>query len=107
MRSTPLNSSSEIRNRRRVQPLNQLLPATAKWAASLPAGVQPLATLQRLPRIANALARSWQDRIALKQYLDELLVDRRGGRRGLPPEIHNELLTLRQYHEAQYASPSR
>jgi hypothetical protein len=94
--------ASELRNRRRLQPLNQLLPATAKWAAGLPAGVQPSALLQRLPRIANAIARLWRDTIALRQYLDELLVDRRGGRRGLPPEIHNELLTLRQFHEAQF-----
>jgi len=102
-----LNSSSELRNRRRLQPLNQLLPATAKWAASLPAGVQPLALLQRLPRIANAIARLWRDNVALTAYLDELLVDRRGGRRGLPPEIQNELMTLRQFHEGQYPGASR
>jgi hypothetical protein len=97
-----VNSSSDVRNRRRLQPLNQLLPATAKWAGTLPAGVQPLALLQRLPRIANAISRSWRDPVALRSYMDELLVDRRGGRRGLPPDIHNELLTLRQFHDAQY-----
>ena len=101
-----MNPSIEPRHRRRLQPLNQLLPATAKWAASLPGGVQPLALLQRLPRIANAIARLWRDNVALTNYVDELLIDRRGGRRGLPPEIHNELLTLRQYHEAQYPGPS-
>ena len=90
---------SELRNRRRLQPLNQLLPATAKWAAGLPAGVQPLVLLQRLPRIANAIARLWHDDIGVRQYLDELLTDRRGGRLGFPPEIHHELVLLRAYFE--------
>jgi hypothetical protein len=94
----PLSSSSEPRNRRRLQPLNQQLPAAARWAARLPVEVQPLALLQRLPRIANALARLWQDNIGLRLHLDDLLVDRRG----VPPEIHNELLVLREYCEGRY-----
>ena len=64
--------------------------------------VQPRALLQSLPRIANALARLWQDNVRLRLYLDELLIDRRGGRRGFPPEIHNELLVLREYCEGRY-----
>jgi hypothetical protein len=64
--------------------------------------VQPLALLERLPRIANILARLWQDNIGLRLYLDDLLVDRRGGRSGFPPEIHNELLVLREYREGRY-----
>jgi hypothetical protein len=90
-------SYSETFDRRRIQPLNQQLPATARWAASLPEEVQPAALLQTYPRVANALARLWQDDIGLELYLDELLIDRRGGRRGFPPEVHNELLTLRVY----------
>ena len=103
-----MTSSSEAGNRRTPQPLNQQLPTTARWAASLPDEVQPLALLQSLPRIANTLARLWPDDAALKAYLDELLVDRRGGRRGFPPEIHNELLVLREYREGRFpgASPS-
>ena len=101
-RGTPLDSSSEPRNRRRLQPLNQQLPAAARWAVSLPVEVQPVALVQRLPRIANALARLWRDNIGLRLYLDDLLVDRRGGRRGFPSEIHNELLALREYREGRY-----
>ena len=76
---------------------------------SEPSGeVQPRALLQRLPRIANALARLWQDDVRLRFYLDDLLVDRRGGRHGFPPEILNELLVLREYCEGRYpeAPPS-
>ena len=102
----PLASSSDLSNRRSVQPLNQELPATAKWAAGIPAEVQPLALIQTFPRIANTLARLWHDNIGLQNYLDDLLVDRRGGRRGFPPEIHSELLILRAYCEGRYPGAS-
>jgi len=90
-------------NRRRVQPLNQQLPATAKWLASIPTEIQPLALAQKFPRIANNLARLWQDRVALHDYLDDLVVDRRGGRQGFPPEVHSELLVLRDYCQGRYS----
>ena len=64
--------------------------------------IQPRALLQKLPRIANALARLWQDDVRLRLFLDELLIDRRRGRHGFPPEIHNELLVLREYCEGRY-----
>ena len=85
-----------------MQPLNSHLPATARWVESLPAEVRPLALIQGFPRIANALARLWQDPIALRRYLDDLLHDRRGGRRGFPPEIHHEVQILREYCEDRY-----
>jgi hypothetical protein len=98
----PLASSSDPSNRRSLQPLNQQLPATAKWAAGVPVEVQPLALVQMFPRIANNLARLWHDNIGLQNYLDDLLVDRRGGRCGFPPEIQSELLILRAYYEGRY-----
>ena len=54
-------SIADPRNRRWRQPLDQQLPATARWVATLPAEIQPLTLLQRLPRIANDLARVWHD----------------------------------------------
>ena len=105
-RENVLTSSSEPANRRRLQPINQQLPATTKWVAALPAEVQPLALLQKIPRIANTLARLWRDPIELQLYFDDLLVDRRGGRRGFPPEIHSELIILREYREGRYPGAS-
>ena len=95
-------SSPESGNRRALQPLNQQLPSTARWATSLPDEVQPLALMQSLPRIANAIAHLWHDDTALRAYLDDLLVDQRGGRRGFSPEIQNELLILREYCEGRF-----
>jgi hypothetical protein len=71
-------SIADPRNRRWRQPLDQQLPATARWVATLPAEIQPLTLLQRLPRIANDLARVWHDDPELQLHLEELLNDRRG-----------------------------
>jgi hypothetical protein len=101
-RRIQLASSSGQSDRRRLQPINQQLPSTTKWAANLPATVQLSALLQTLPRIANAIARLWQDDAGLRQYLDELLTDNRGGRRGFPPDVHLELILLREYRNGRY-----
>jgi hypothetical protein len=89
---------------RRAQPINQPLPAAVKWVDSLPPEFRPSATLRDYPRIVNALARAWADRDAFSAYLDSLLADRRGGRRGFPGDVHHELVCLRGYCEGRYPS---
>lgn len=81
--------------KRRGQPLDRLLPATRQWAESLPESARPLNLLRTFPRIANRIAHDWQDYEATCAVLDDLLVDRRGGRRGFPPPVHAELLNLK------------
>jgi hypothetical protein len=90
---------------RRREPFNQPLPATLRWVESFPEAVRPLALLQQFPRIANALARAWGDGARLREELDGLLVDRRPGRRGFPPDVYNELLTLRDVAEGRFPAP--
>ena len=101
-----MTSIADTRNRRWRQPLNQPLPAAARWVAGLPLDLQPRALLQRFPRIANDLARVWQDDTEFQLHLNELLIDRRGGRQGFPPEIHQELLMLREYCHPRRRSAS-
>jgi hypothetical protein len=52
-----------------------------------------------VPRIANFLAARGRTRETLRPYLDELFVDRRGGRKGFPPEVMAELFELRTHYE--------
>jgi len=104
--SVPMALFANPRNRRWPQPFDQPPPATARWAASLPDGVKPMALLQRFPRIATTLARWWDDDERLQIYLDDLLVDRRGGRRGFPPDIHYELLILSEYCDGRFLAES-
>jgi hypothetical protein len=88
------------RRKRKGTPTNELLKPTFKWAATLPSVVQPLTLMRRFPRIANQLAAVWSDTPSLRLYLDSLLVDARGHRKGFPPDVLRELLSLRLYHES-------
>jgi hypothetical protein len=92
---------------RRREAFNQPLPATFRWVETFPEAVRPVALLHRFPRIANLLARVWNDEARLHSHLDSLLTDRRNGRQGFPPDVHNELLTLRELAEGRYpATPT-
>ncbi|HEY3179380.1 MAG TPA: hypothetical protein VGL25_10920 [Casimicrobiaceae bacterium] len=84
---------------RKAAPNNQPFPATFKWIASLPREIRPLALLQQYPRIANMLAQSWHDPSAFREYMFDLLIDRRGGRQGFPQDVRAELLRLRAYFD--------
>ena len=81
---------------RRARPFNQLLPGTQRWAASLPDVARPIELMRTYPGIANRIASAWRNPEAAHDVLDDLLVDRRGGRRGFPPFEHAELLRLQE-----------
>ena len=93
--------------RRKAMPADHLLPATVNWLANLPLELQPNATRDAFPRIANTLALLWTRPEPLRDYLDDLLVDSRGGRRGFPLAILQELHALSAYHGTLRRSPSR
>jgi len=57
------------------------------------------------PRIANALAQLWSDHGQAQQALEGLLVDRRGGRRGLPDPVQAELLALQAHLKSRPVPP--
>ena len=67
------------------------------WLLGLPAGVRPQHLGTRFPRIANALAEIWDDPEERRAVLDKLLGDGRKGRKGFPPEVHHELVALREW----------
>ncbi|HET9763575.1 MAG TPA: hypothetical protein VFR50_08680 [Casimicrobiaceae bacterium] len=96
------SSERDPKANRRREPFNQPLPGTLRWVESFPEAIRPNAVLDKFPRIANALARAWNDREQLRMELDQLLVDRRTGRRGFPPDVYNELLTLRDVAEGRF-----
>jgi hypothetical protein len=79
---------------------------TIQWLAELPAEVMPQHLPLRFPRMANALHCRWADRKACLAYLDDLIIDKRGTRRGFPDEILEELATLKNYFQtAVYPVP--
>jgi len=93
--------------RRAKEPANGLLRPTANWAGGLPRDVVPHALLSKFPRIANLVAVLWQDPSSLCRYLDDLLVDKRGGRQGFPLDVLRELFALRTYYDELHPGSSR
>ena len=95
----PTVARTESTFNRKAAPNNQPFPATFKWMASLPREIRPLALLQQFPRIANMLAQSWHDPASFREYMFDLLIDRRGSRKGFPQDVRSELLRLRTYFD--------
>ena len=70
----------------------------AAWMAALPESVKPRQLALRYARLANRLCALWNDPAACERLLDELMMDRRGGRQGFPLAVANELATLRDHY---------
>ena len=90
--------------RSKAEPTNIALPRTLAWAATLPADVQPTALIRHYGRIANLLALDWNDRLAIAADFDQLLIDRRGNRKGFPPIIVTELRALARHYGSGQSS---
>jgi hypothetical protein len=88
--------------RRAPREADHALTGTARqWLRRLPARRRPLRLCEEYPRVANRIAWCWHDAALAEQALDDLLTDRRGGRRGFPPPIVRELLRLRDFNAHQ------
>ena len=78
-----------------------------RWLAAFPSSSRPTALCDNFPRLANRLALCWADPQLTGQVLNDLLLDKRGGRQGFPRAVRDELLMLRdrsQVHRQQAAS---
>jgi hypothetical protein len=90
------------RLRRAPREGDRALTGTARqWLRRLPARRRPLRLCEEFPRVANRIAWCWHDPALAEQALDDLLTDRRGGRRGFPPPIVRELQRLREFNDHQ------
>ena len=77
---------------------SQLYDRTFKWLAALPADVRPMATGRQYPRIVNRLGDLWGHCEFTRLHFQSLLLDRRKGRKGFPPEVREELEALQHYY---------
>jgi hypothetical protein len=74
---------------------------TLRWMEGLPPGVRPTALLRLHARIVNLIAATWRDPKAFGAYMESLLRDTRGNRRGFPPKVVAELVALKHYYDAR------
>jgi hypothetical protein len=92
------SSAVDWEKRRKAQGAEALSTATIQWLVKLPPHVQPRHLQVKYPRIANKLASLWSQPAQCEPYLDELITDKRGGRKGFPLGVAQELATLRDYY---------
>lgn len=86
------------RIRRAPLPTDRALSGQAiDWLMSLPAELRPQELSAQFPRIANDLAAVWHEPVECQATLDKLLGDERKGRTGFPPQVHDELVALRDW----------
>ncbi len=74
-----------------------LTGTSRRWLRQLPPRRRPLRLCEVHPRVVNRIAWCWHDPALREQVLDDLLVDRRGGRQGFPPCMVRELQRLREF----------
>ncbi len=92
--------------RRTERACDGALNGTARgWLRKLPARRRPLRLCMAYPRVANRIAWCWPDTELSTRVLDELLIDRRGGRRGFGVVINRELQRLQDFNELQRSEP--
>lgn len=84
--------------KRKPSPPEPLSDATAAWMAELPDSVRPRQLALRYARLANRICETWGNPARCERLLDELMIDKRGGRRGFPLVIANELAALRDHY---------
>ncbi|CAN5407913.1 hypothetical protein BH09PSE5_BH09PSE5_02680 [soil metagenome] len=74
-----------------------LIPHAQRWLERLPPRERPAQLCLAFPRIGNRLSLLWPSASLIDGYFEDLLVDKRGGRRGFEPGIAEELMRLREY----------
>jgi hypothetical protein len=94
VRKTPENWEGK----RKQAPTETLSDETAAWMADLPESARPRQLALRYARIANRICKLWPERLKCERFLDDLMTDHRGGRKGFPLHIANELATLRDHY---------
>ncbi len=92
-------SAADWSSRRRAlsESERRLSRAATQWFLALPRDLRPAELMRRYPRIANRLCEHWTDAPASLQLLEELVLDRRGGRLGFPRPVVIELQALQEH----------
>ena len=79
----------------------RLCPEARALLHSLDNRVLPVHLACRFPRVMNEIARLWRRPARLDRYFDDLLIDQRGGRQGLPFAVATELAALKDYYQTE------
>jgi hypothetical protein len=74
-----------------------------RWIMLIPEATRPIVLAQQFPRVLNHIIELWKRPLKCDDYLESLLIDQRGNRRGFPDDVTEELAKLKEYFELNYA----
>jgi hypothetical protein len=97
IRQSHRKATSDHVHMRKSNPLNEVLPLTRNWLASLPPHVRPTSLIEQHARIVNSIAFAWNDPLAMTILWTGLLIDHRGDREGFPAAVVGELQALQDH----------
>jgi hypothetical protein len=92
-------TSPEHRHHEREQaPPEPIADATIAWIARLPPLMRPMELARQFPRVANRICELWKRPSQCDVYMRELIMSKRGDRRGFPPEVAKEISDLADHY---------
>ena len=101
----PLSPENWPARREPLRPVDtELSPLAEKWVLQVPSPIRPVQLCEHYPRIVNRIALCWPDRVLTAQVFETLFSLKRGGRRGFPKAIVEELTALRKHSAATRAA---
>lgn len=103
---TGISAVSDPATLRAPQNPERVQDETVRWLATLPEHVRPVELTRKFPRIANKIALLWRRVARCEEYLDGLVEDRRGGRKGFPIAVAQELAALRRHYAVLHPNSS-
>jgi hypothetical protein len=71
---------------------------THEWLRQIPRWLHPTQLCRYHPRLANRIAQRWTDAPQVARLLSDLMIDRRGQRRGFAPRINEEIERLYRHN---------
>jgi len=95
---TVAKSATNWETKRKGASAESLRTATIQWMLKLPPHIQPRHLQVKYPRVANRIAALWSEATGCESYLDDLLTDKRGGRKGFPLNVAQEIASIRDYY---------
>jgi len=76
-----------------------LLSETHVWLRRIPTPLHPKHLCRYFPHVANRLAQAWDHPDVVDRIFDDLMVDRRGRRKGFSDRVQMEIRRLQQFHD--------
>src|SRR6266705_1764844 len=113
MAAEPVNKPAPAEadySKRRHQPEKddlELNAAGQALLAYLEESVRPKELAASFPRIVNRMAKLWKMPREMDRYLEELLADTRGNRKGFPLNLLMELSTLKDHYKEKLFPPAQ